>query len=186
MPSLGGATEVTVEPFDAGAISPAYERQEEALKEAIRTVIEQNFERFEVTVLTSDDPPPASGVAFSTVLFGGFSSSAFGIAEDVDVYNVDYCDDAIIYSESFTPSVFSQLPSVEELGVAIGNVAAHEAGHLLGLNHVDDDLALMDDRSAADAFLGDQEFMEAPLSSDIMSIGTQDAVMLLTETVGLR
>jgi hypothetical protein len=70
------------------------------------------------------------------------------------------------------------------MGMAIGNVACHEAGHLMGLNHVDDDWALMDDQSAADAFLEDQEFMEAPLSSDIMRIGTQDAVLLLTETVG--
>ena len=111
---------------------------------------------------------------------------AFGIAETVDLYNVDYCDDAIIYTESFTPSVFTNLPSAEGMGVAIGNVAAHEAGHLLGLNHVDDDLALMDDRSAADAFLMDQEFMEAPLSRDIMPIGTQDSVMLLSEIVGMR
>ena len=183
IPALG---EVTIEPFDAGAIARSYDGQDEALKEVIREVIAQNFERFEVTVLTSDDPPPANGVVFSTVLFGSFNASAFGIAQGVDAYNVDYCDDAIIYSESFTPRVFSRFPSVSELGTAIGNVAAHEAGHLLGLNHVDDDLALMDDRSAADAFLEDQEFTEAPLSSDIMSIGTQDAVMLLAETVGLR
>jgi len=80
--------------------------------------------------------------------------------------------------------VFSVTPTVEELAVGIGNIAAHEAGHLLGLNHVSDDDALMDDRSPADAFLWDQEFMEAPLSSDIMSIGTQDAVMLLDLIVG--
>jgi hypothetical protein len=30
----------------------------------------------------------------------------------------------------------------------------------------------------------DQEFMESPLSSDVMTIGTQDAVLLLSETVG--
>ncbi|MCH7704917.1 MAG: matrixin family metalloprotease, partial [Planctomycetes bacterium] len=80
--------------------------------------------------------------------------------------------------------VFSTLPSAQALGVAIGNVASHEAGHLLGLNHVNDDAALMDDRSAADVFLSDQEFKEAPLSNDIMVIGTQDAVLLLDETVG--
>ena len=82
------------------------------------------------------------------------------------------------------PEVFSTLPSTQGLAVAIANVASHEAGHLLGLNHVDNDAALMDDRSAADVFLSDQEFMESPLSNDIMVIGTQDAVLLLDETVG--
>ena len=58
--------------------------------------------------------------------------------------------------------------------------------HLLGLNHTDDDLDLMDDASPTDAFIEDQEFMEAPLSPDIMSIGSQDGVLLLSEIVGLR
>ena len=182
-PTLGN---VTIEPFDAGSIDSAYARRDYELKAEIRATVEQNFERFGVTVLTSDDPPPARDVEFSTVYFGGFDPMAFGLAEAVDLYNVDYCDDAIIYTESFTSSVFSRLPSLEGMGVAIGNVAAHEAGHLLGLNHVDDDLALMDDRSPADAFLQDQEFKQASLSSDIMPIGTQDAVLLLTETVGMR
>ncbi len=49
---------------------------------------------------------------------------------------------------------------------------------------MNDDTALMDDRSASDVFLLDQEFKESPLSNDIMVIGTQDAVLLLDETVG--
>ncbi len=93
--------------------------------------------------------------------------------------------DLKVANRSFTPSVFSFQPTAAQLGVAIGNVATHEAGHLLGLNHTDDDRDLMDDRSSADVFVTDQEFMEAPLSSDIMSIGTQDGALLLQETVGL-
>ena len=146
---------------------------------------EKNFERFDVIVLTTDDPAPPAGTMVSTIFFGGFNSTAFGLSESVDLYNADFCDDAIIYAESFTPSVFSFQPTAAQLGVAIGNVATHEARHLLGLNHTDDDRDLMDDRSSADVFVTDQEFMEAPLSSDIMSIGTQDGALLLQETVGL-
>jgi len=180
----------TLLPFDAadihdpGSFSRPYVGQTEALKQSIVETVVQNFERFDVDVVSSDDPPIPAGVEFSTVYIGGFNARAFGEAESVDLYNADYCDDAIIYAESFVPGIFSVPPSVQQLGVAIGNVTAHEAGHLLGLNHVDDDTALMDDRSAADAFLDDQEFKNADLSSDIMTIGTQDAALLLDETVG--
>lgn len=175
----------SLEPFDAGRINAAYEGQTETVMDWIRTVFEQNFMRFNVTVLTTDDPPPPDGNLVTTIFFGGFNGQAFGLSEAVDLYNADFCDDAIIFAESFTPSVFSFFPTAVELGVAIGNVAAHEAGHLLGLNHTDEDRDLMDDRSSADVFVTDQEFMEAPLSSDIMPIGTQDGVLLLQETVGL-
>jgi hypothetical protein len=182
-PTLGT---MSIRSFSAAAISPVYQGQDETLKQLIKETVEQNFEPFDVTVWTTDDPPPAPNVEFSTVYFGGFDQNAFGISEAVDLYNYDFCDDAIIYTESFSPDVFSTTPTVEELAVGIGNIAAHEAGHLLGLNHVSDDDAIMDDRSPADAFLADQEFMEAPLSSDIMPIGTQDAVMLLDLIVGPR
>lgn len=171
-------------PFDAAAISPTYRNQTDTIKETIRAVFEQNFERFDVTIRTTDDPPLPDGMQFSTVHFGGFDSNAFGIAGAVDLYNADFCDDAIIFTESFEPHIFSGFATAVEIGIAIGNVGSHEAGHLLGLNHVDDDRALMDDQSHADAFLEDQEFTEAPLSNDIMRIGVQDAVLLLDEIVG--
>jgi len=180
-PTLG---QITVPSFDASAISPIYQNDTQTIKETIRAVFEQNFERFNVTIITTDDTGLPSESDASRIYFGGFDAQAFGIAENVDVYNADLCDDAIIFTESFSTRVFSFAPTAEEMGTAIGNVACHEAGHLLGLNHVDDDRALMDDQSAADAFLDDQEFMEAPLSGDIMRIGTQDAALLLVETVG--
>lgn len=172
--------------FDGGDISPLYEGRTAQMKEIIRFVFEQNYERFNVSILTTDDDPPPPDAKFSIINFGGFNRSVFGIAESVDLYNADYCDDAIIYVETFAANVFSFTPTAEELAVAIGNVGSHEAGHLLGLNHVDDDSALMDDESSADVFILDQEFKEAPLSDDIMSIGTQDDVLLLMESVGPR
>jgi hypothetical protein len=175
---------MTLAPFDAADIASVYQGQTETIKETIRATFEQNFERFDVTIWTTDDGPPPDGTPLSTVYFGGFNPDAFGIAEHVDLYNVDFCDDAVVFTESFSPRLFSVDPTAVEMGIAIGNIGSHEAGHLLGLNHVDDDRALMDDESVADAFLGDQEFMKAPLSSDIVPIGMQDAVLLLEETVG--
>ncbi|HNQ24601.1 MAG TPA: matrixin family metalloprotease [Phycisphaerae bacterium] len=175
---------VRLDVFDASDIDGSYQGQTEVIKQGIYDTVVQNYERFNVTVLTSDDVLPADPNSYSTIYFGGFSMNAFGLAEAVDLYNADFCDDAIIYTQSFTPNMFTVPPSAQELAIGIGNVAAHEAGHLLGLNHTDDDADLMDAASPADAFLLDQEFMEAPLHGDIMPIGFQDGVLLLNETVG--
>ncbi|MCH8252703.1 MAG: matrixin family metalloprotease [Planctomycetes bacterium] len=182
-PVLG---EFSVEPFSGERIASVYAGKTDELKRGIRETMEQNFSRFDVTIVTTDDPLPENDAPVSTIFFGGFDARAFGQAEGVDLYNAEFCDDAIIFAESFTTNLFSTTPTAGQMAIAIGNVASHEAGHLLGLNHVADDDALMDDRSAADAFLRDQEFIEAPLSTDVMPIGVQDAALLLFETVGPR
>ncbi|MBI1827455.1 MAG: hypothetical protein HY287_05265 [Planctomycetes bacterium] len=169
-------------PFDAADIAPVYAGKTDIIKNAIVDTIRQNYERFNVITVTSDDPPPSG--AFSTVFFGGFSREAYGLSEDVDLYDADCCDDSIIYTQTFTPDQFTGTPTPSELGLAIGNIASHEAAHLLGLNHTNDDSDLMDDSSPADAFISNQEFKEAPLSKDIMPIGKQDGVLLLSEIVG--
>jgi len=183
-PTLGATTIV---PFDAGAISFHYQGQTQMMKQLIRETVQQNFERFDVTILTSDDPPLDPGVHFSTVFFGGFGNDILGLADMVDQHNQDFCDDAIIYTESFDPNlVFFRVPTVEQMSQAIANVASHEAGHILGLNHVDNDRAIMDTESPSQALIDDQEFMQAVLSRQIAPIGTQDAVLLLTESIGPR
>lgn len=182
-PALGPSP-TRVAPFSAAAISEIYAGRDSDLKNQILATVRQNFARFNVTVRSSEDGALPDGIEYSTMYLGGFRGNLFGIADDVDAYNADFCDDGMIFVETFQPSIFSRTPSVEELGIAIGNVTAHEAGHLLGLNHTDDDRDIMDDRSAADAFIEDQEFMEAPLSADIMRIGTQDSALLLFEIVG--
>lgn len=174
-----------VVPFDTGSISPIYAGQTQTVKAAIVDTMWENFEGLDVTIVTTDDdalPPPGT---YSTVFFGGFNFLAFGISETVDSYNQDPSDVSVIFTESFQPELFSTTPTPEELGRAIGNIAAHEAGHLLGLNHVNDPEALMDEANPADTFLADQEFKEAPLSPSIAPLGTQDALLLLAEILGI-
>ncbi len=174
-----------VGPFDAGDIDPIYEGQTEFMIEAIRETTIQNYARFNVVVLDSinDGPLPVDA---SEIVFGGFNDLAFGAAQDVDLYNSNQTDTAIIFTESFETDLFIQPPSPAGMSVAIGNVTAHEAGHLLGLHHVRDADAIMDEASPTFTLLADQEFISAPLSTSIFPLGNHNSAALLEVIVGLN
>ncbi len=170
--------------FRAGDISPVYAGQTGIMKAGIIATVRENFEGLNIVILTSDDEwLPDSPM--SRVYFGGSSRIAYGISEAVDTYNSDPNDVAVIFTASFSPRLFTRTPTTAEMAIAIGNIASHEAGHLLGLHHVDDPEDLMDEASPADTFLADQRFKESPLSSNIAPLGTQDALLLLAEILGL-
>jgi hypothetical protein len=172
--------------FDASQIARVYSGQEETVKRAVVETVRANFAEFDVLVLTSDHGIAADDRSVTRLFIGSRSSAALGASQGIDAYNEDPCDDGIVFAESFTPALFGQLPSAEALGAAIGNVASHEAGHLLGLRHVSDSSAIMDERSPAVSLLGNQEFKTSPLSPSVFPFGNQDDRRLLAETVGLR
>ncbi|MCH8241850.1 MAG: matrixin family metalloprotease, partial [Planctomycetes bacterium] len=174
----------TVSPFDAANISRLYEGQTDEMKQAIVDRFVEDFAGFDVVTITSDEMESPAAGEFSTILFGSFHDTVFGVSLGLDAYNVDQCDDGIIFTDSFQPRVFGFAPSAVAVGVAIGNVAAHEAGHLMGLYHVTDPTALMDERSPAIHLLTDQVFKTAVLSDSVFPLGDQDALLLLSETVG--
>ncbi len=178
----------SVPPFDAGAISLRYQGATEQIRDSVVQQVRDEFAPYDIDIVTTDETDDPADV-FSSVLFGGFHPPglpAFGAAVGVDHYNRKPDDVAVIFTEVFNPSVFRQVPSVTQLATAIGNVASHEIGHILGLNHVTDPAFLMDAVSPADTLLVDQEFGIAPLFSDeFFDIGIQDAPLLLAEILGL-
>ncbi len=186
----GGRPEVpllgvrNVEAFDAGRISALYAGKTETIKQAIVETVRENFAGFQVFVVTSDESTVIDRRSVSTLLIGSYNRDAFGVSEGVDSYNTDPCDDGMVFAESFVPGVFGFVPRAELIGVAIGNVASHEIGHLLGLRHVGDPTALMDERSPAVSLLRGQEFKKARLAPSVFPLGWQDDRRLLAEAVG--
>ncbi len=173
-----------LDPFDAADIDPVYAGQTVVLRQLIAQTVRENYDGLNLDVrVLPDDPLP--GGEYSSIFFGASSRDAFGVAEDIDSYNADRDDDAVIFTNLFTESLFGRVLTIEELGTAIGNVASHEMGHLLGLNHVADIYDLMDTTGGASTLLLDQEFLrDSPLDSSVFPFGIQDAWLWLMETLG--
>ncbi|MEX1357491.1 MAG: hypothetical protein WD981_02595, partial [Gaiellaceae bacterium] len=139
---LGGATGVTYEgPVTVTGIDvPAYSApapfagQEAAIAAALGAEVERLLagEGAVVTLVR-----PASG-DYSTIYVGGTSAAfaeygrLFGISEQVDEGNTDANDIAFVFSEQIP--TFAR--TLEDYVADLAGYVAHEAGHLLGFEHM--------------------------------------------------
>lgn len=179
--TIPGEGTISFDVFDAADINAGYAGRTEEIKTKIAEVVRQNYRNTGLQVLTTADPAPAPGT-FSTLYFGAYSATKFGIAQGVDQGNKNRCDDGVVFTDDFDKP-FATQPTVEGLATAIANVAAHEAGHLLGLNHVTDVTDLMDTTGTASTLLADQEFKTSPLHVSVFPLGLQNGPAILSRVV---
>lgn len=167
----------TLPAFAGANVASEFSSDTTALMDLIVSLAREDFARYDVTISTTDDPEPEGN--FTTIFFGtGTTQNIFGIADDIDFYNSNDMDNAIVFLEAFE----GLSSSLDATGQALANVVAHEIGHTLGLMHTNDITTLMDTTGADQTLLADQSFGIADIVD--FPIGKQNAPLLLEETLG--
>ncbi len=183
------------------AVNPNFDDADTAtLKQIIRQTVENIYADFNVEIFTTDDaiqPDPP----FQRLYVGGTAptgSGLLGISDYIDPRNDTATGTGITFATSIgaltieNPAVSNPVTNLNDLGAAIGRVAAHEIGHLLGLRHTQEPGDLMQSEGAG---AGDPTILTSLKRGLVASgeqfdalpaIGFQDAPKLLEQTVGRR
>lgn len=183
---------VDIPPFLASSLNPDWVdtpliNYTRVVKTAIEARLSQLFEGYAVTFYTSDGPLPDP--PYQTLYFGGTADTPFGVSNYIDPRNDTLTGAALVATLSVRDEVnrLESAPTPASMGLSIGNAAAREVGHLLGLRKTSGGiLDLMNPEAPINAAA--LTFMEAPLRSaeqyNSPAIGWQNAPQLLLETVG--
>jgi len=181
--SIGSVTVPQVTPFDAADLHPDWSEYTTPMKDIVMDSMQRVYDGLNVELYFSDDPQaPREGV--TTVYFGAQDANNVGLAATIDYGNRNKQHNAIVYTRNFAKYI-SYGYTYRDLAQGFANVAAHELGHLLGLNHTDLPLDVMNVSPTVDALVAPQYFSEeARLSSATFPVGRQDGAELIFETVG--
>ena len=181
--SIGSVTIPQVTPFDAANLHPDWSEFTAPMKDIVMDSMRRVYDGLNVEFYFSDDPQaPRGGV--TNVYFGAEDSNNVGLAATIDYGNRNKEHNAIVYTRNFAKYIPYGY-TYRDLAQGFANVAAHELGHLLGLNHSDLPLDVMNVSPTVDALVAPQYFSEeARLSPATFPVGQQDGAELIFETVG--
>ncbi len=179
---IASRSAVNVPPFDATVISETFADQTDLIIEYVVEMVREDFGDLGVSIYLDTDPDRPTENA-STIYFGTYSASLLGLADNVDVFNGDTTQSAIIYTDTF--DLFVNLrPDAREIAQVLANVTSHEIGHLLGLRHTADPRSVMDISATASQMLRDQWFDTFDIHESVFTAGYQDAPAMLSWAVG--
>jgi hypothetical protein len=103
---------------------------------AVKALVASKFTQQNLTFRTSFDGPCPDPSITSTMVFGGTNSTSTRLGSaPYDPGNANRTDTGYVYTGQ---SLFTSMPTnATEYRNMLGNVAAHEIGHLLGYGHAD-------------------------------------------------
>jgi len=183
--TIGDHEGMTFGPFDASVVGEAYAGATDEIKQAILNTLRSTYADYDVTFLMSDETvEPAEPHA--TIHFGHDDEALLGLADNVDGYNADSGQNAIVFVEHFA-AYWTMKLDPQQMGQMIGNSASHELGHLLGLHHTHQADSVMD-IAAGDAWdvAGERGFRVADLDPEVFPVGQLNSPRILADTAGLR
>ncbi len=179
---IGGRAAVNVPPFDAAKLSSRFSGKTGQVIDNVLAMTRETFSGLGVEVYAAGDPAIPEG-AHSIVHFGAYDSQLLGLADNVDPYNTNPEQSAILYTDTF--ALFDALnPDIEAMSQVLANTTCHEIGHLLGLRHTSDAKDIMDTTASARQMMVQQSFRVSNLNPSVMNFGLQSAPNLLSWTVG--
>lgn len=178
---IGTRNPTDVPVFDVAGINAAFAGRTQEVIDLIMARVREDYAGLNVQFFTDDDYLPVGD--YSSVYFGTSDTRLLGLADNIDPYNTDTTQSAIIYTDTF--SLFNTLrPTLEDLAQVLANTASHETGHLLGLRHAADAEELMDVTASARQMMRDQWFKISTLHASVLPMGLQDAPTMLSCSVG--
>jgi hypothetical protein len=194
-------------------VDPSYaDADTEILQQVIMQTIRGIYANFNIEFVGSNesDEPPA--LPYKTMYVGGTAPGniLLGISDYVNPRNDTQTGTGIAYALTIGALVIDNgalvnpplsgnpAQALTNLGIALGNVAAHECGHMMGLRHTSEpgDLMQSEGTNAGDPTAtlslkvgtpaaGEQIDILEPLGvPDVPPIGQQNAPQYLSEVVG--